>query len=205
MRRHLLDQSKFGANLNPFEINLIRFKNRIGRIVLPTPSVSVAPTASPHCPAPHPVADDRAPVASRPTCQPRRPASRRPRRSPRSRGNTPPTRAAAGPLPCQHHAATLLHATPGPPLSPAPPPSGDQPSAPSRQFPLKWSRRPPAKIFFSPHAAFISSVHARAPRICPHRPCVLLAGFPPSEPLLRAGLRPPVTAVLPPPLPVSAL
>jgi hypothetical protein len=25
--RHLLDQSKFGANLNPFERNLIRFEN----------------------------------------------------------------------------------------------------------------------------------------------------------------------------------
>jgi hypothetical protein len=29
--RHLLDRSKFGANLNPFEIKLIRFENRIGR------------------------------------------------------------------------------------------------------------------------------------------------------------------------------
>jgi hypothetical protein len=37
---------KFGANLNPFEINLIRFENRIGRTVLPTPPVSAASTAS---------------------------------------------------------------------------------------------------------------------------------------------------------------
>jgi hypothetical protein len=41
-----LDQSKFGANLNPFKINLIRLENRIGRTVLPTPPVSAAPTAS---------------------------------------------------------------------------------------------------------------------------------------------------------------
>jgi hypothetical protein len=47
-----LDQSKFGANLNPFEINLIWFENRIGRTVLPTPPVSAVPTASPCCTQP---------------------------------------------------------------------------------------------------------------------------------------------------------
>jgi hypothetical protein len=38
---------KVWADLNPFEINLIRFENRIGRTVLPTPPVSAAPTGSP--------------------------------------------------------------------------------------------------------------------------------------------------------------
>jgi hypothetical protein len=59
--RHLFYQSKFGANLNPFKIKLIRFENRIGRTVLPAPPVSAAPTASPRCLAPHPAADNQAP------------------------------------------------------------------------------------------------------------------------------------------------
>jgi hypothetical protein len=183
-------------------MNLIRFENRIGRTVLPTPPVSVEPTASPCCPAPHPAADDRAPVASRPTCQPHRPASRRPRRSPLSRGNAPPARAAAGPLRHRRHAAALLHTAPGPPLSPSlsptPPPRGVHPSAPPRRFSLKRSRRPPAEFFFKPRTPFVSSVHARAPRIRPNHLSVLLTSFPPSEPLLRAGLCPRVTAVCPP-------
>jgi hypothetical protein len=71
--------------LNPFEIKLIRFENRIGRTVLPTPPVSAAPTASPCCLTLHPPTDDRAPVSSWPTYQPRRPASRRLRRPSLSR------------------------------------------------------------------------------------------------------------------------
>jgi hypothetical protein len=62
---HLLDQLNFGANLNPFEINLIRFENQIGRIVLPTPPVSAAPTASLRRTQPLTTGP---PVAPRPTC-----------------------------------------------------------------------------------------------------------------------------------------
>jgi hypothetical protein len=111
--------------LNPFEINLIRFENRIGRTVLPTPPVSAAPNASPRCPAPHPATDDRAPVASRPTCQPRRPTSRRPRRSPLSHGNAlpaPTPRRCAAPC-CARAPLSLLlrlHVASTPP-APSPP------------------------------------------------------------------------------------
>jgi hypothetical protein len=63
---HLFYWSKFGVKSNPFEINLIRFENRIGRIVLLDPPVSAALTASPRCLA-------SPPVMSQPTCQPRRP------------------------------------------------------------------------------------------------------------------------------------
>jgi hypothetical protein len=184
-----LDQSKFGANLNPFEINLIGFENRIGRNVLPTPPVSAAPTTSPHYPALDPATDDRAPIASRPTCQPRRPASCRPRRPPLTRGNAPPHAASRPPL--------------SPSLSPTPPPCGAHPSGPpSPPLPLKPSRRPPAKKFL-PHAPFISSIHSRASHAHPHCLGVNLTGFPPPEPLLRAGLCPSITTVRRPPL-VSA-
>jgi hypothetical protein len=157
-----LDWSKFGANLNPFEINLIRFENRIRHTVLPTPPVSAAPTASLRCPAMHPDADDRAPVAPRSTCQPRRPTSRRPRRSPLSRGNAPPrcsTPRQATPLSLSlSRSASMQHS----PLR-----------APSPPLPVK-TEPPPA---------------GRASRIRPHRPGVLLAGFLPPEPLLRGALR----------------
>jgi hypothetical protein len=71
MVSYLFYRSKFEANLNPFEINLIQFENRIGRTA--GPPVSAVPTASPRCLTPHQAADDWAPVASRPTCQPRLP------------------------------------------------------------------------------------------------------------------------------------
>jgi hypothetical protein len=45
----LFYRSNFGANLNPFEIKLILFENRIRRTVLPAPPISTAPTASPRC------------------------------------------------------------------------------------------------------------------------------------------------------------
>jgi hypothetical protein len=147
-----LDLSKFGANLNPFEMNLIQFENRIGRTVLPTPPVRSVPTASPHCPTPHP-------------------ATRRPRCSMPCQGPLS--------LPLQLHAAS----------SPPPP-------AP-RRFLLKRSRRPPAEIFFSPRTLFVSFVHARAPCIRPHHLGILLTGFPPPKPLLRAGLYPRATTVHP--------
>jgi hypothetical protein len=138
-----LDRSKFGANLNPFEINLIRFENRIGRTVLPTPSVSAAPTASPCCPVPHQPTDNRDPVASRPTCQPRRLASHRPRRSPLSRDNVPLVRAAVGPLLRRCHPAALLHTVLGP-LSLSRSTSTRRPPLrpPPHRFPLKRSCRP---------------------------------------------------------------
>jgi hypothetical protein len=142
--------------LNLFEINLIRFENRIGRPVLPTPPVSTVLTASPHCPVPHPTTNDRTPVASRPTCQPRRLASCRPRRSP---------------LPRQCHAIALLHTVPGPPslslslsLSPAPPPHDVHPSGPpSPPLPVK-TEPPPAdrKNFLTPRVVRLVRPRPRA-------------------------------------------
>jgi hypothetical protein len=164
---HLFHRSKFGANLNLFEIKWIRFKNRIRCTVLPALPASAAPTVSPRYLTPHPAADDRAPVASRPTSQPCRPASRRPRHIPLSRGNAPPTRAAAGPLPRRCQVVALLHATPRGPLSrslsPSPPPRGAHPSAPPPSPPLPFKTEPPlAGRIFLPRASFVSSVHAQA-------------------------------------------
>jgi hypothetical protein len=126
--RHLFYRSKFGANLNPFEINLIRFENRIGRTVLPAPPVSAALTASPRCLAPHPAAEDRAPVASRPTCQ--APRSTSPRLRPRASrpGRCHPT--------LSHGAVPTAPRAPSLPLSPAPPPRGAHPSDPLHAAPL---------------------------------------------------------------------
>jgi hypothetical protein len=156
--RHLLNRSKFGTNLNPFEINLIRFENRIGRTVLPTPPVSAAPTASPCRTQPLTTGP---PIASRPTCQPRRPrradpaalhcraAMRRPRAPRPGRCHTDAT------LPCcstprrtgpphlslslSHSASTRVH------------PSGPPP----RRFPLKRSRRPLAENFSHPRTVHL--------------------------------------------------
>jgi hypothetical protein len=170
-----LDRSKFGANLNTFEINLIRLENRIGRTVLPTLPVNATLTASPRCPVPPLAAEDRAPIASRPYLSAAAPTPRR-RAAPR----------------CARPPLSLS-------LSPAPPPCGVHPSrAPSPPFPLKQSRRPPAEKIFSPRAPFVSSLHARASCIHHHHPGILLTGFPPPEPLLHAGLRLHVTAVCPP-------
>jgi hypothetical protein len=132
MGRNLLDQSNFGANLNPFEINLIQFENQIGRTVLQTPPVSAAPSASPRCPAPHPATDDRPPIASRSTCH-------------------------ATPSRC----STTRQAPLSPSLSPAPPPHGAHPSAPSPPLPFKTEPPPPAK-FFSPTHDFPSPLRRRA-------------------------------------------
>jgi hypothetical protein len=141
---HLFHRSKFGANLNLFEIKWIRFKNRIRCTVLPALPASAAPTVSPRYLTPHPAADDRAPVASRPTSQPRRPASRRPRHIPLLRGNARAPRAPLSPslpLPPRLHAA------------PTPPP-------PSPPLPFKIEP-PPAGRIFLPRASFVSCVHAR--------------------------------------------
>jgi hypothetical protein len=97
-----LDRSKFGANFNPFEINLIRFENRIGHTVLPTPTCQ---RHADRLTTPHPATDDWAPVASRPTCQ-----SRRPRRA-------DPVVLQCGAATRRRHAAALLHVTPRAPLS----------------------------------------------------------------------------------------
>jgi hypothetical protein len=162
--------------LNPFEIKLIRFENRIGRTMLPAPPVSTAPTASLRCLTLHPATDDR----------PHRVLAHLSVTSSRVAPTLPPStvvlqcdtyarhgRAAAAPMP-RHHAAPR-HAQ-GPTLSPTLPPRGAHPSGPPpRRSPLKQSRRPPVE-FFSPHASFVSSVHARAllthpppPRCQPHR------------------------------------
>jgi hypothetical protein len=69
---------------------------------------------------------------------------------------------------------------------------------PSPPLPVK-TEPPPAgqRFFFSPHASFVLSVHARAPNTRPHRPGVLLTGFPPPEPLLQDGLHPSIFVVHP--------
>jgi hypothetical protein len=79
---HLSDRSKFGANLNPFKINLIRFENRIGRTVLPTLPVSAASTASPRRTQPLTIRPHRTPAHLSAAST----ASRRPRRPPLSCG-----------------------------------------------------------------------------------------------------------------------
>jgi hypothetical protein len=151
MRRHLLFWSKIGANLNPFEINLIRFQNRIGRTVLPTPPVSAAPTAS-LC--------RTQPLTIGPPSRPSPPVSHVDRVAP-----TPPLstvarqraararrgRAAAAAVPTPRRCAAP-HRARAPSLSPATPPRGVHPSGPPlpRRFPLKWSRHPPAKNFSHP-------------------------------------------------------
>jgi hypothetical protein len=119
---HLFYRLKFGANLNPFEINLIRFENRIGRTVPSTPPVSATPTALPHCLVPHPTDDDRAP-----RCAPTHLSATTSRCS-MPRPGPPPLS-----LPLRLHAAST--------------PPGPLPAAP-----LKWSHRPPANLFLPPRA-----------------------------------------------------
>jgi hypothetical protein len=139
--------------------------------VLLTIPVSATPTASPRCPAPHPAADDWAPVAPRPTCQPRRPASRRPCRSKLSRGNAPPAHATVGPLRRRCHAVVLLHTVPGPPLSLSLSRSASTRCPPLRppspSLPLK-TKPPPAE--FSPPAhdfsfSALTLCHSHLPRL----------------------------------------
>jgi type VI secretion system secreted protein VgrG len=160
----LFYQSKFGANLNPFEIKLIRFENRIGSTMLPAPPVSAAPTASPRCLAPHPAIDDRGPrrilahlsVTSSDVVPTPPPSTVARQRAARTRHGW----ATATPTPRRRAAPHLARA---PSLSPAPPPHGAHPSGPPPgRSPLKQSRRPPAE-FFLPRAPFVSSVQARAP------------------------------------------
>jgi hypothetical protein len=155
--------------LNPFEIKLIRFENRIGRTVLPAPPVSAAPTASPRCLALHPAADDRAPVTSRPTCQPPRPASRRPRRPPLSRGNTPPARTAVGPLPRHRDVRHRAQAPPLPLSLPLRLHAAPTLPAPSPPLPFK-TELPPADRIFLPLEPFVSPVHSRASHTLPPPP-----------------------------------
>jgi hypothetical protein len=193
-----LDRSKFGANLNPFEISLIRVENRIGRTVLPTPPVSAASTASPchtqplmigapSCPVPPVSRVDRV-VPTPPSSTVARQRATHVRHgwaaaAPTTRRRTAP-RHAQGPLPlplslplCLHAASTLW--APSPPLS------------------VKMEPPPAGRRFFSPRAPFVSPVHARAPRLCSHSPGILHASFPPPEPLVLVGLRPSVAVVRP--------
>jgi hypothetical protein len=144
-----LDQSKFGANLNPFEINLIRFESRIGRTMLPTPPISAAPTASLRRTQPLMIGPLRAPAHLSAALA----ASRRPSRPPLSGGSAPMTcrrtapRSAQGPLSLPHSLLLCLHAAstlwaPSPPLS------------------IKTEPPPTGRRFFSPRAPFVSPVHA---------------------------------------------
>jgi hypothetical protein len=127
---HLLDRSKFGANLNPFELNLIRFKTESGGTVLPGPRASAAPR---HLALPHSATAHRAPVSSRPTCQPLRLTSLTPAASPVA-AMPAAVRAAQS-----HRTRTVLaHAAlhPGPSLStPILPPRGTEPTP--LLFPLR--------------------------------------------------------------------
>jgi hypothetical protein len=119
MGRRLLDRSKFGANLNPFEINLIRFKTESGGTVLPTPLVSAAPFRSPTF-TPAPSHCHRAPASSRPTCQPPGPRHSRRRlpclqRACRARATCAARRCRSGTEPlCPCHAGSWRR-TPTPP------------------------------------------------------------------------------------------
>jgi hypothetical protein len=154
-----LDRSKFGVNFNPFEINLIRFENRIGRTVLLTPPISAAPTASPRC---------TQLLTTRPPSCPGPPVRHVDLVAP-----TPPSstvarqHAVAGPLPRRRHFTTLIHTTPRAPsltLSPFRSASTRRPplQAPPLPLPLKLSHRP---IFFFPRTPFGSPVHAHATRL----------------------------------------
>jgi hypothetical protein len=133
VERHLVDQSKFGANLNPFEIKLIRFENRIGCTVVSAPLFSTAPTRS--------LALTPAPVAAR-RC---------------SATTPPPACAVAGPLPpdaaplrCPRHArapSLSPHASPENPDPPPPPPSvpcfsSRSDAAPATTFPASAAGPP---------------------------------------------------------------
>jgi hypothetical protein len=164
-----LDRSKFGANLNPFEINLIRFENRIGRSVLPTPPVSAARTASPRCPVPHPDADDPAPsclgppvshvdrVAPTPAALHCRAAARRPQAPRPGRCCTDAT--------SPHCARPSL----SPSLSPTPPPHGAHPSSPSLPA-ASFKTEPPPPVEFSPPPMIFPSPPDAAPQPPPSPP-----------------------------------
>jgi hypothetical protein len=172
--RHLFYQSKFGANLNPFKIKLIRFENRIGRTVLPAPPVSAALTTSPRCLVPHPAADDRAPchipahLSVTPSCVAPTPPPYTVARQHAAR--TRSGRAAVTSMP-RHH-ATPHHAQASPlPLSLSRSASMQRRPlrAPSPPIPFKTEPPPTGRIFL-PHAPFVSSVHARALHTCPPPP-----------------------------------
>jgi hypothetical protein len=187
--------------LNPFEINLIRFENRIGRTVLPTPPVSAAPTASlrhtqplttgpPSRPGP-PVSHID-PHRADPAVFHCRAATRRPR-APwpgHCRANVTPSCCST---PCQ--------APPhSPSLSPALPPRGAHPfGPPSPPLPLKPSHRPSADLFLPPRVVYLarprpSATHASSPPS--HLPRRLFAaGAPPPDRTPSEHLR-----RLPPPL-----
>jgi hypothetical protein len=152
---------KVWADLNPFEINLIRFENRIERTVLPTPPVSAAPTASPCRTQPLTIGPPSRPgppishvarVAPTPSsyavAQQRATHARRGRAAvaPTTRRCTAPRRA-QGPLSLPLSLPLCLHVASTPP------------SPPPRCFPLKRSHRPPAEEF-SPRAPFVSPIHA---------------------------------------------
>jgi hypothetical protein len=84
----------------------------------------------------------------------------------------------------------------------ASPPPDPPPSLLSPVAPLKGSHRPPADFFSLARRSSRPSTPERR-TLFPHRPGIDLTGYPPPEPLLRAGLRLSVTVVRP--LPVSAL
>jgi hypothetical protein len=87
MEMHLLDRSKFGANLNLFKIKFIRFENRIehtvlrGHVSAPRRAVAPHPDVAPlRCPTPRPSPLPPLSPPLRPTCRqaPRTPLHVRP-------------------------------------------------------------------------------------------------------------------------------
>jgi hypothetical protein len=155
--------------LNPFEIKLIRFENRIGCTVPPAPPVTAASNASPCCLTPHLAANDRAPPShpGPPVSHavPRRadPAALHCRATTRrgraAAASTPRCRAAPcraqGPLSLSLSRST---STRRPPLRPPSPP-----------LPFK-TKSPPTGRILLPRVPFVSSVHARAPHTRPPLP-----------------------------------
>jgi hypothetical protein len=135
--------------LNPFEINLIRFENRIGRTVLPTPPVSAASTASPR----------RTQLLTiGPPSRPGPPVSRVDRVAPTPPSSTVARQRAARARRGRAAAASMTRRRTAPrraqgplSLSSALPPHGVHPPCPPpRRFPLKRSRRVPTEDFSHP-------------------------------------------------------
>jgi hypothetical protein len=157
MGRHLLDRSKFGANLNPFEIHLIRFESESGGTVLPGPRVNAAPCRA--CPAPS-------------RCPPG-PAVARSRLSATHVRACQPLTSAPAAQAAFHHARAPL----SPPLCPTRRPTPQHPSAGSRHPP------PPLKRVLSPTVARKNFLPRRAFRPAP----TPRLQSPPTPPPLAAG------------------
>jgi hypothetical protein len=181
--------------LNPFEISLIRFENRIGRTVLPTPPVSAAPTASP-C--------RTQPLTIGPPSRPSLPVRRVDRIT-----LTPPSstvarqraarvrcgRAAAAPTTCRH--AALRRAQAPPPSLPLCLHVASTLRAPSSLLPLKPSHRP---IFSSPARRLSRPSTPECRTRVPIAQASTSSAFRCWSFSLRAGLRPSVAAVRPSPV-----